>query len=375
MADPARPQPDPHPNGGTPIAARPIPAVRWRDRRFVPLPTADVHGRRKDLALAQPYAPLEQLAAWLSPAFYVDLGRPCNSACLYCAVPPHEDARGFLPLDELGPIVAAGAAAGCDKAILIGGEPTIYPHLDEVLAGLEVHGLRGHVIMTNGLQLADETRIDALVAGGVATVHLSIDTFDAATYDRLSRSSGRLPRQLQALDHLLARPHLHLYLYTALTAVNAPTLPALLQGLADAADRAQVTPPPVVVAAAKPLGDALRHADALLMPPEQSAGWVQRLVALGDTLGIAVGHRNLQACLAAELVARNVDYYLDDHSVEIATGRRVTYRHAAEHWYKPERCQMCGHAGLCSGLYRGITARYGEAIYQPIERQGLASSA
>jgi hypothetical protein len=353
---------------------RPVAAVPWRDRRFVPLPTADVHGRRTDLALAAPYAPLERLARWLSPAFYVDLGRPCNSACLYCAVPPHEDARGFLPLDELGPIVAAGAAAGCDKAILIGGEPTIFPQLDEVLAGLAAVGLRDHVVMTNGLQLADERRIDALAAGGVATFHLSIDTFDGPTYDRLSRSNGRLPRQLQALGHLLARPHLNLYLYTALTAINAAGLPQLLQGVAAAADRAGVPPPPVVIASAKPLGDALRHADALLQPPAQSAALVADAVTLGDRLGVAVGYRNLQACLLPGLVARNVDYYLDDYSLELASGRRLMYRHASEHWYKPPACAGCGHFEQCTGLYRGLTARFGEAAYRPIGPQGLLAS-
>ena len=116
--------------------------------------------------------------SWLAQ-FYIDFGRPCNSACLYCAVPPHEDAQGFTPLGRVPEMIEAGVAVGCDRAILIGGEPTIYPHLDDVLAMLREAGLaRDHIIMTNGLRLAKEGVAQGLFEAGVDTFHISIDTAD-----------------------------------------------------------------------------------------------------------------------------------------------------------------------------------------------------
>lgn len=352
---------------------RPTPAVSTRDRRYLARRSVDVHGRRGDVALAAPHPRLQQLAAWLTPAVYVDLGRPCNSACLYCAVPPHEDAQGFAPLDQLEAMAAAGQAVGCDRAILIGGEPTIYPQLPELFERLAALGLHQHVCMTNGLRLADPAAVRQLCDGGVATIHLSIDTADPATYDALSRSSGRLPRQLQALDHVLAEPRLNLYIYTALTALNAATLPALLHLLADRASAHAVAAPPVVLAVVKPLGDALRHADQLLIAPQQAAAQVAALVALGDQLGVTVGHRNLQACLAPALVARSVDYYLDDFSVDVASGARLPFGHS-EYWFHPQTCDGCGHRGLCPGLYRDSVERFGQAAYRAIGRQGIADA-
>ena len=145
----------------------------------------------------------------------------------------------------------------------------------------------------------------------------------------------------------------------------------MLRGLADEADRAKVPAPPVVLAVVKPLGDALRHADELLLAPQVAADHVRAALTLGDRLGIAVGHRNLQACLAPDLVDRNVDYYLDDFSVEVASARRLPFSHG-EYWYKLPTCATCGHRDLCTGLYRETTRRCGEAGYLPIERQGLA---
>ncbi len=323
------------------------------------------------MALANPHPRLLDLASWLTPAFYIDFGRPCNSACLYCAVPPHEDAQGFLPVAEVEAIVDAGVRCGCDRAILIGGEPTIYPHLPQVLQTLASAGLARHIVMTNGLRLADPAVVTMLANNGVGTVHLSIDTWEAATYDRLSRSTGKLPQQLAALRNVLREPRLNLYLYTATTALNAVGLPALLRGLRVESDAAQVVPPPVVLAVVKPLGDALRHADQLLLAPEVAVDHVRAAVGLGDELGIAVGHRNLQACLAPDLVDRNVDYYLDDFSVQVATGHRLPFSHG-EYWYKLPTCDDCGHRDLCVGLYRETARRSGEACYRPIARQGLA---
>ncbi len=352
---------------------RPVAAIPYRDRRYIPRTTADVHGRRSDAALAQPHPRLQQLAEWLTPAFYVDFGRPCNSACLYCAVPPHEDAQGFAPLDQVVAMAAAGKAVGCDRAILIGGEPTIYPHLPEVFEILREFELDRHVCMTNGLKLAERAAVQQLVDGGVATVHLSLDTWDEAVYNRLARSQGQFHKQLAALDNLLAEPRLNLYIYTALTAVNAPGLRRLVQALADRANRAGVPAPPLVLAVVKPLGDALRHADELLMAPQDAAELVRALVTLGDSLGVAVGHRNLQACLAPELVDRNVDYYLDDFSVDVASRARQSFGHS-EYWFHPPGCDACGHRGVCPGLYRDTVHRYGQAEYVAVDRVGLASA-
>ncbi len=353
------------------VLPRPKPGVKPSERRFVGRTVADVHGRRAAVPLAQPVAELVQLAQWLTPAFYIDFGRPCNSACLYCAVPPHEDAQGFTPIGDVPAIIEAGVQCGCDRAILIGGEPTIYPHLPEVFDFLRQANLPPrHIIMTNGLRLHDARNVAQLVQGGVGTVHISIDTADAGTYDRLSRSTGKLPQQQRGLDNVLQNDQLHTYIYTATTAINGPTLPGLLRDVRDRCDRLQVAAPPVIFAVVKPIGDGLRHADDLLIEPQQSAELIAQLCEMGQQLGVPVGYRNVQACLLPDLVSRNVDYYLDDFSVEVASGKRVAYSHN-EYWFKAPDCARCGHQDLCTGIYRDLESRYGVGCYKPISRQGL----
>ena len=354
------------------IASRPRPAVAARDKRFLGRQVADVHGRRDDVPLLAPDPGLLALAEHLTPAVYVDLGRPCNSACLYCAVPPHEDAQGFQPAAGVPEIVAAGRAAGCDRAILVGGEPTIHPELDAILTACREGGLDGgQIVMTNGLRLARPGFCAGLADAGVGTLHVSIDTADAAVYDQLSRSVGRFPQQRAGLAAALAEPRLWTYVYTAVTALNAPGLPALAELLAAAAADAGCPPPVWVLAAIKPLGDGLRFADRLLLPPGAMLEAMRAGIARADALGVPVGLRNVQACLAPELVPRLVDYYLDDFSVELASGRRVRFSHH-EYWSKPsERCGRCGHAALCTGIYAETSRRYGDDAFRPIGHDGL----
>jgi len=367
-ANPPRPE--------LPNVARPRIANPRSQRIFQPRPVSDVHGRRTDVPLAAPVPALVELASWLTPAFYVDFGRPCDAACLYCSVPPHEDGMGFLPFDEVPSIVAAGKAAGCDRAILIGGEPTIYPQLFETLDVLRDAGLpRDHIVMTNGRRLAEPGFVDRLVAGGAGTLHVSFDSTDPAVYDALSRTPGGHGKLRAGLRAALAHGGAHVYLYVVVTRPNAAGLGDIVRFVASEAEVLGLPrPPTVVLAVAKPVGDALRHADLLLVAPMEAARLVRETIAIGQALGVPIAHRNVQACLAPDLCHASIDYYLDDFSVDIATLARVTYSHH-EYWMKRPSCATCGHEAICTGIYRDMAARFGDEVYVPIGREGLTERA
>jgi len=159
--------------------------------------------------------------------------------------------------------------------------------------------------------------------------------------------------------------------YTAVTRLNAPGLGDLADDLASrSAAQGRATPPPWLMAVVKPIGDALRHADQLLLGPAEAAPLLRPLVHRAESLGLAVGIRNVQACLAPDLVPWNVDYYLDDFSVEVATGERVAYSHG-EYWFKPPSCAQCGHDAVCTGIYREVERRFGLEPFAPVGRDGL----
>lgn len=344
-------------------ARRPLPVVRRAHQESVVKRVVDVHRARETGRPQPPSGPLVRLLERLTPGFYVDLGRPCNSACIYCAVPPHGDTHGYTPVSSVVDVVKAGLSVGCDRAILIGGEPTVHPELPRVLALLRDARVPGpHAVMTNGLRLADRAFLDGLVAGGVGTAHVSVDSSDEATYDRLSRTRGSFSKQRQGLTNALGHPGLFTYVYTVLSAVNAPGLEAHLTALTRLADSLKRPPPTVLLAFPKPLGDALEHHALLALEPPRRASLARQALALGQRLGVPVGFRNLQACLAPELLPFLVDHYLEDLSVDVRSRRTEPDSHS-EYLFHPEGCEGCGHRGVCTGVYREDARHYGQGAW------------
>ncbi len=118
----------------------------------------------------------------------ISLTDACNLRCVYCM----PESMQFQPRDELMTdeevlfLVRVAASLGVTKIRLTGGEPTIRPHLtDLVRAMAAVPGIRDLAMTTNGLLLAKMAQ--PLADAGLRRVNISIDTLDAEKYQRITR--------------------------------------------------------------------------------------------------------------------------------------------------------------------------------------------
>ena len=118
----------------------------------------------------------------------VSLTDRCNLRCVYCmpadiqfAPPSH-----LLQVDELVRLVRVAASTGFERVRLTGGEPTIHPHLIEIVSGISnLPGIREIAMTTNALQL--EKLAAPLAKAGVKRVNISIDTLDAERFSKITR--------------------------------------------------------------------------------------------------------------------------------------------------------------------------------------------
>jgi cyclic pyranopterin phosphate synthase len=115
----------------------------------------------------------------------------CNIRCIYCMPEQVE----FLPraqiltFEEIERVVRITLELGIDKVRLTGGEPLVrrdLPALVEKLA--RISGLRDVGLTTNGILLAPVAR--ALRDAGLKRINVSLDTMDAAKFERLTRRPG-----------------------------------------------------------------------------------------------------------------------------------------------------------------------------------------
>lgn len=119
----------------------------------------------------------------------ISLTDRCNLRCVYCM--PATGMR-FAPRDELLSdeellrVIRLTAELGFRKFRLTGGEPTVRPHLPELIAAIKALPGVAEVAMTTNALLLPKLA-PALAAAGLDRVNISIDTLDPARFRRITR--------------------------------------------------------------------------------------------------------------------------------------------------------------------------------------------
>lgn len=121
--------------------------------------------------------------------------RRCNLACAHCYSNSTPRATDMLAFESVAGAIRQAAAWGYQRLAISGGEPLLYPWLDEVVALAAGCGMRTALI-TNGLLVAQKNKLAILRR--VDTVAVSIDGLGAA-HDRLRQRARAFVDVLRAL--------------------------------------------------------------------------------------------------------------------------------------------------------------------------------
>ena len=131
----------------------------------------------------------------------ISLTDRCNFRCVYCMpalgmkFQPREE---LLTDEELLRVVGLSAELGFTKLRLTGGEPTIRPHITELVRAMKAFpGIEELSMTTNGLLLG--RLADGLRDAGLDRVNISIDTLDPQKFKLMTRG-GRLDLVWQGIE-------------------------------------------------------------------------------------------------------------------------------------------------------------------------------
>lgn len=144
---------------------------------------------------------------WRLTGLFLNLTDACNLNCGYCHAYGGDSAA--LPLSTVRKVLDEAAAMGGVTILLTGGEPMLYPHLEEVLAGCRDRGLSCK-IATNGASIGDR-EVALLKRYGVRSLQISLDTMDPDLYARVKGVSPAVHGDaLAGIERCLAAGGLHL---------------------------------------------------------------------------------------------------------------------------------------------------------------------
>ncbi len=165
----------------------------------------------------------------------------CNLTCPACfaASSPHLAWR--MSLDEftakLDRLLARGKG-DADMVQFSGGEPTIHPDLERMIAVCFERGIQKVYVNTNGLKLGTEpgfARRLAEIDGGRdrLQVYLQFDGFEEATYRQLRGAKALLPVKRRAIEHALAAGLFVLPVMTVARGVNDDEIGPVIRMMLD----------------------------------------------------------------------------------------------------------------------------------------------
>ena len=139
----------------------------------------------------------------------------CNLKCTFCYA-GFPEARKAMPTADAKRVIDLLADAGTEKITFVGGEPTLHPHLPELVRHAAGLGLTT-CIVTNGARLLQV--LDA-APGAVHWVGLSVDSGSEQVQAQLGRGKGDHVSKSIALADEIRRRGIRLKLNTVVTALN-----------------------------------------------------------------------------------------------------------------------------------------------------------
>ena len=129
----------------------------------------------------------------------IEFSRECNFRCAYCYLEDRTAAAGEMSRQEIKDVIFQARELGARKIIILGGEPSIYPHLEEMLRFLGGLGLTIE-LFTNSTGITDH--LAKVLAEERVRVVVKMNSRDAAIQDHLAGKKGAFEIIGQALERL-----------------------------------------------------------------------------------------------------------------------------------------------------------------------------
>lgn len=113
----------------------------------------------------------------------ISITTDCNLRCAYCW--QQEKSGSLLTFEIVAELIDTICSLNVPKLNLTGGEPTIWPDFEELLAHAKGAGISSILLCTNGYRLRDLEFAERIVSLGVTAINVSVDTLDADKFEML----------------------------------------------------------------------------------------------------------------------------------------------------------------------------------------------
>lgn len=133
-------------------------------------------------------------------ACWLTVNRGCNLRCSWCYARETNYVGKDMTLADAKKAVEVCRDLKIKKIILIGGEPTLYDDLFEVIKYAKSYDM-STTLVTNGIKLCDEKYVNRLIKAGLTQVSLSLKGHDRKSFKEIAKSDA-FDKSLSAITML-----------------------------------------------------------------------------------------------------------------------------------------------------------------------------
>lgn len=334
---------------------RPVPLETSMDWRLKPIHRLEPHGLKSVSAFEND--------AESNGRSLLRINGHCNMSCSFCfidrTVPDLETEGLRRSIDQL-------AARHLDHLVLSGGEPTLHPDLEGLIAHAKSRGFRCVEIQSNGVKLAERAYAERLVEAGLDKVTVSLHSADPERSDRITRLPRAFEKTLSAI-RVVRSLGVETQVAHVVTKSNYRELPDTVRFLREQFPE-EGGSLSICFGIAQPISDLVY---TWVLPRfEEVRPYMRRALdyCLEHDLGFGgmIGQGGYPPCM----LDGELRYYEKNLLNVYRSGEGADF-------HKPERCRECSFDPYCLGVRKDYVETYGDEEIRPFRADvdALAASA
>ena len=305
----------------------------------------------------------------------INLGFLCNNRCKFCITNVPFGQRRFSRLQVLKKELKSYYKKGYRALGFLGGEPTIYPGITELVSYARKLGYNEIHIVSNGRRYSDKKFLEGLIKSGATKFYVSIHSHKANLEDYLTSVKGSFKEKIKGLSNLKGFFDKGLIknsilLNTVINKVNYKYLDKIIRfyhkrGFSD-----------FRFDFIRPVGSALRNADTMVPRYSRVMEYVKKSLGVAQSLGVNLTFGAIPLCLFWRYnikVPRHCIGDFTDTGTESSLGenntiKRFVISQTRKGRYKVKRkaCKDCVFNCACEGIWKEYVKLYGFREIRPV---------
>ncbi|MDD4151434.1 MAG: radical SAM protein [Candidatus Gracilibacteria bacterium] len=311
----------------------------------------------------------------------INIGKACNNRCRFCMT-----AKSvlwnikFVGIDILKEKIKNYAEKGYNSIGFLGGDISIYPKLDEVMATCKNNGFVSVNIISNGMKFDDINFIEKLVKSGLTRINISIHSHLQIIEDYLTQVEGGLDRKLKAIDNinLLYNRGLLISPLSINIVLNQKNYKTIIETVLFYRFKKGINDIRINFVW---LNDDVREEwDGLKIMYTEVLLYFKKLIYLSNKYNIRITFDSIPPCIFYKIDKNNYKYNIkkflgenQDHIDEIDDTSPDVVENFNWQDYKKNvlkikynKCKSCNYINNCQGIRKGYDEVYGDTEFTPI---------